>query len=456
MEARTRILLLSEENATVSFAQEVLALASATYEIQFCAPSPEMAEALLRFKPAIAVVNLDSAPFRETGTFEKLRAASPETLFFGFAAVTDKITNDVRQFLHAVLSAEDLHLNFMTQIIRLRDIYRLRLQLHSSLQRIVGHGNSVQKLYRTIEKAIPGNGTVLIQGESGVGKELVARAIASVQPKFVIVNCSAIPENLFESELFGHVRGAFTGAFTDRTGLFEEASGGAIFLDEIGDIPLPMQTKLLRTLQNGEIRPVGSSTSRQLSVRVIAATNRDLKKETASGKFRKDLYYRLNVIPISVPPLRARREDIPDLISHFIHLYASTAEESVLGDGVLDALLQYDWPGNIRELENLIHRAVSLMDGNVITLKDLFPEESSAEEIAGKPDDSGHPPWASLSYDAFKEFQRKEEREFIAEKIKENGGSVSRTADALGILRTALHNRAARIGLDLHALRKNQ
>ena len=451
VDTRTRILLLSQENATVSFVQDVLA--SVNYEVDICSQPTEMTSCIRSFIPAIAVLDLDYADLSNTAILENLRKASPETLFLGYAQDTSDITFATLSHLEGFLSIEDVHLQFMTHILRLRELYRLRHQFHVSLRKIVGHSASVQKLYHHVEKSIPSKGTVLIQGESGVGKELVARAIASVQPKFVIVNCSAIPENLFESELFGHLRGAFTGANTDRIGLFEAAADGALFLDEIGDMPLSMQTKLLRALQDGEIRPVGANRPRQVSVRVIAATNRDLKQEIARGKFREDLFYRLNVIPIRVPPLRDRREDIPELILHFLSMYSPSGIIPEIQEEAKQVLLNYSWPGNIRELENIIHRAVSFMDNGVITLKDLFIDEPPIEIGKASPSTLS---WATMNYDQFKEFQREQERGFITQKIGENGGSITRTAERFGMLRTALHNRAARIGLDLHALRKNR
>ncbi len=451
MDLRTRILLLSQENATVSFVQDVLA--SVNYEVEICTQPHKMTTNLKAFTPAIAVVDLDFGNLSESATLDLLHKASPETLFLGYATDTASIPPSTKSLLEGLLSIEDVHLQFMTHILRLREIYRLRRQFHTSLQKIVGHSAVVHRLYHHVEKAIPSKGAVLIQGESGVGKELVARAIASVQPKFVIVNCSAIPENLFESELFGHIRGAFTGANADRIGLFESAADGALFLDEIGDMPLSMQTKLLRALQDGEIRPVGANRPRQVSVRVIAATNRDLKKEIAAGRFREDLYYRLNVIPIRIPPLRDRREDIPDLIQHFVSMYSPGIVPEIQ-DNVKGMLLSYSWPGNIRELENIIHRAVSFMDNNIITLNDIFIDEPRPAETAEEKPISLS--WATMDYNQFREFQRAQEREFLMEKIRENGGSITRTAAFFGMLRTALHNRAARIGLDLKTIRKHR
>jgi transcriptional regulator with GAF, ATPase, and Fis domain len=214
--------------------------------------------------------------------------------------------------------------------------------------------------------------TVLITGETGTGKEMVARAIhfhsAQREMPLVKVNCAAIPENLLESELFGHTRGAFTGALTNKKGKFALADGGSIFLDEIGTMAQPLQAKLLRVLQEREFEPLGSERSQKVDVRVIAATNRDIRQMVADGKFQEDLYYRLNVIPVHIPPLRERREDIPLLVDHFVRKHAQRAGKRIEGlqPGVLEALRQADWPGNVRELENTVERAVVLSPGSTI------------------------------------------------------------------------------------------
>jgi two-component system response regulator AtoC len=238
---------------------------------------------------------------------------------------------------------------------------------------IVGDGAAMQKLKTTIRVVAATRTTVLIQGESGTGKELVARAIHDASPrrhkKFVAINCAAIPAALLESELFGHVRGAFTDAVRDKTGLFEEADGGTLFLDEIGELPLPLQAKLLRALQESEIRRVGDAAAIKIDVRLIAATLRDLTEEVAQGRFREDLYYRINVLPVPVPALRERSEDIPQLVRFFVARHAARHHRSVeVSDAAIDALVQQPWPGNVRELENVIERALVLAEGPAIDL----------------------------------------------------------------------------------------
>ncbi|MEK6776269.1 MAG: sigma-54 dependent transcriptional regulator [bacterium] len=244
---------------------------------------------------------------------------------------------------------------------------------------IIGKSKGMQEVFELIERVSDGKSTVLIQGKSGTGKELVAKAIHYNGPRknkpFMAVNCSAIPETLLESELFGHVKGAFTGAITTKSGLFEEADGGTLFLDEIGDISLAMQVKLLRVLQEREIKPVGGTESRKIDIRLIAATHQNLMEKIKQGTFREDLYYRLNVININIPPLKDRAEDIPLLARHFLDLYAKENNRSgmTISREVLEAFMNYPWTGNVRELENTIERAVILCNGNEITLQDLPP-----------------------------------------------------------------------------------
>lgn len=251
---------------------------------------------------------------------------------------------------------------------------RAQLDKKFGLKAIVGQSVGIQEVYRLIQKVAPTDTTVLIQGESGTGKELVARAIHTLSPRkgypFVPVDCAAIPENLLESELFGHVKGSFTGAIKDRKGKFETAEGGTLFLDEIGDLKENLQAKLLRTLQEKQIIKVGSDHPMPVNIRIIAATNKNLEQTTSESRFRQDLYYRIAVFTINLPPLRERREDIPELIDHFVRKYAKGKAVTVEKE-VYQTMTSYDWPGNIRELENVIERATVLADENKVQLKDL-------------------------------------------------------------------------------------
>lgn len=275
-----------------------------------------------------------------------------------------------------------------------RENERLRREVRRefSFENIVSKNEKMQKIFDLISKVAQYKSTVLILGESGTGKELIARAIHYQSDRadkpFVPINCGAIPESLLESELFGHTKGAFTDAIRTKKGLFEEADEGTLFLDEVGELPPPLQVKLLRVLQDGEIRRVGDSKPLRVDVRIIAATVRELAREVNEGRFREDLYYRLNVLPVHVPPLRERREDIPLLVNHFIKKYNQALNKKVEGidPTALDALLKYRWSGNVRELENTIERAIVLADGNRIEFGNLPAEiQNSGQDTAAIP-----------------------------------------------------------------------
>jgi two-component system response regulator AtoC len=279
------------------------------------------------------------------------------------------------------------------QLRRENQLLRREVAKEYSFENIVSKNEKMQKIFDTIKKVSQFKSTVLITGESGTGKELVARALHynsdRSQNPFIPVNCGAIPENLLESELFGHAKGAFTDAIRTKKGLFEEADGGTLFLDEIGELPAPLQVKLLRVLQDGEIRRIGESKSIQIDVRIVAATVKDLNREVNENRFREDLFYRLNVLPIPIPPLRERKEDIPLLIQHFIGKYNQSMNKNVAGldHKALEALMNYKWYGNVRELENTIERAIVLADKSNIELENLpieiqeFKEEVHLEPL---------------------------------------------------------------------------
>jgi len=300
---------------------------------------------------------------------------------------------------------------------------------------LVGDGPSMQKLRATIRTIGATRSTVLIQGETGTGKELVARAIHDSSPRraqrFVAVNCAAIPATLLESELFGHVRGAFTDAMRDRSGLFEDADGGTLFLDEVGELPQPLQAKLLRVLQEGEIRRVGDTQAIKIDVRLITATLRDLAAEVAAGRFREDLYYRLNVVPIDVPPLRDRAEDIPQLARHFAARHAARhARQVVLSDAVVEALAAQPWPGNVRDLENVIERVVVLADGPEIDLAFLHSVMQVRQAVSALGSDD-----AELS---IKKATRTLEQDLIKRALVVTAGNRTNAAKLLEISHRAL------------------
>ena len=321
--------------------------------------------------------------------------------------------------------------------------YRQELITKYKLENIVGRSPQMLQVYKTVARVAESRSTVLIAGESGTGKELVARAIHFNSPRsskpYVAVDCGSLAETLLESELFGHVRGAFTGAVTNKKGLFEEADNGTCFLDEVGDISLAMQAKLLRVIQEHEIKRVGGTETTKIDVRIIAATNKNLEELVAEKKFREDLFYRLNVVSIHLPPLRERLDDIPFLADHFLRKYAAENEKPVsrVSAEVLDLLLRYQWPGNVRELENVIERAVTLSPHSLILPEDLprrlrvEPSEISATSL---------PSQVSLT---------ELEKIYIKKVLEETGGNKKRAADILGIDRRTLYRMAARYGISL-------
>ncbi len=337
--------------------------------------------------------------------------------------------------------------NALTTSSLKQEIDSLRSELKDRFQfkNIIGQSGVMQEVFRALEKVVNSNVTVLIQGESGTGKELIARAIHYHNPQrsnkpFVAVNCSALPESLLESELFGHEKGAFTGATGKRIGKFEVASGGSIFLDEIGLMTPATQAKMLRILQEREFERVGGNELVKVDVRVISATNRDLEEAVRENEFREDLFYRISVFPIKLPPLRERREDIPLLAAHFIDKFARQENKEVEGiaPDALELLMAYNWPGNVRELENAIERAVVLASTREITPKDLPNTVRAIGEKRIYESDNTLSSWIE-----------KLEEEALRNALLENGGNISQTAKKLGIGRATIYRKAKKYGLPM-------
>ncbi len=363
--------------------------------------------------------------------------------------------NDVRTAVEAVKRGADDY------VVKPFDVDEMQALVHRALERralrrevlhldselasghgfdvIVGRHPEMVRIYERIAQVAQTTATVLIQGESGTGKELIARAIHNQGPRregpFVGVNLAAIPEPLLESELFGHEKGAFTGAYQKKLGKFELAHGGTLFLDEVGTLRVDLQAKLLRVLQEREIDRVGGTRTVKVDVRIIAATNANLKQAVKDRTFRGDLYYRLNVVPLAVPPLRERREDIPALVRHFINKYGRRFGKAVRGlsPGALPALLEYDWPGNVRELENIIERSVALSSGPVIHLADL-PLDLTLPDTGQRGEDPGL---------TLKEARERFERQFILRVLERVDWNQSRAARLLGLHRNTLQAKLA-------------
>ena len=326
------------------------------------------------------------------------------------------------------------------------EIQTLRRQLNRDVEstELIGKSPATAEIVELIEKVAPTNSTVLISGESGVGKEVVARTIHKQSTRsdktFLAVNCSAIPETLLESQLFGHVKGAFTGASNYQEGLFQRANGGTIFLDEIGEMPLILQPKILRAIEERAVTPIGAAKAVQVDVRIIAATNRTLKQEVDEGKFRGDLFYRLNVIHLDIPPLRERREDIPLLVEHFIRRQNTELKKNYQGveSSALKVLMSLPWKGNIRDLNNVLERAMILGNGEWITVKDL-PRWEVPEEESDRSGAHGHD---------LRRTVRAFEKSHIENVLKETDGDRTQTAELLGLSRSSLYRKLEALGID--------
>jgi two-component system nitrogen regulation response regulator NtrX len=327
-----------------------------------------------------------------------------------------------------------------------REVRALKAEVEQRHE-IVGSSPPIRQLIERIEKVAPTLSRILVTGENGTGKELVARAVHRLSPRgnkpFIEVNCAAIPSELIESELFGHMKGSFTGAFNDRVGRFEQADGGTLFLDEIGDMSAAAQAKVLRALQEGIISPIGSTKTVKVDVRVIAATNKRLEDEITAGRFREDLLYRLNVVPIEVPPLRARREDIPQLVQHFVNQLVSGPglAARAFSQGAIDRLRRHPWPGNVRELRNTVERLLILAAGPEVSETDVSRLLGAVTGDAS----GGDTLLEAETYEAFKE---NAERAFLKAKLAEFDWNVSETARRLDMPRSNLYKKIERLKLE--------
>ncbi len=329
------------------------------------------------------------------------------------------------------------------ELIREVRFLRQEISAQYNYEHIIGESVAMKSMYRLIDKVAPSTSTVLVSGRSGTGKELVARAIHARSERahrpFVAINCGAIPETLFESELFGYKKGAFTGASKDKDGVFKAAAGGTLFLDEVGEIPLQVQVKLLRVIEMREIKPLGSNTIIPVNVRLIAATNRDLAKEVERGTFREDLYYRLNIIEIYLPALSERKDDIPLLVKHFINKYNGELKRRIIGvdNDAMQSLKNYKWKGEVRELENFVERAVLLSDGDMISLEDL-PEKAQDSNNSAYPDN-------------LKEATRNFEKSHIMNILSRHENDKAKAAETLGIGLSSLYRKVDDLGIEVES-----
>jgi DNA-binding NtrC family response regulator len=394
--------------------------------------------------------------------YDQVKEISPDSVFmiitaFGtIPSAVDAIKKGVYDYIPKPFTPDEVRIPVRRALEKKRlerENIALRTQIETrySFQNIIGNSPEIREVFRIMRHAASSESSVLITGESGTGKELAARAVHSnsvrVRRKFVTVNCGAIPEGLIESELFGHVKGSFTGAVADKKGLVEEADKGTLFLDEIGELSPALQVKLLRVLQEGEFLRVGDTQPRRVNVRVIAATNRDLKKAIAEKLFREDLYYRLNVIPIELPPLRTRKDDIPLLISFFIEKHKEKAAEkniNGIAKDAIQALLNYHFPGNVRELENSIEYAIAFTAGPVIQKDDLPKYILEGRKLG---EEAQKIPIMPLR-DAKHQF----EKSLIIASLIESGGNISEAARLLSIHRQNLQQKIRLLGIDLSSI----
>jgi len=461
-EPTTHLLFVDDEPALRSVMAE--RLAERGFEVTQ-ADTGEQALALLeRFAFDVVVADLRMPGIDGMQVIEAARErypGIPGIVITGYGTVkdaVDAIKRGAADFIAKPFQFDEL-LHVLRKALEQRRLTQENAYLRSQLEEryrfggILGHSKPMQALFQLLETVAPTNSTILIQGETGTGKEVVARAIHLNSPRrsqrFVAINCAAIPETLLEAELFGHVRGAFTGAVGTRQGRFEQAHKGTLFLDEVGTMSTGLQMKLLRALQEREFERVGDNQTIKVDVRVIGATNSDLADMVKTGAFREDLYYRLNVIACELPPLRDRREDIPLLVQHFLEKFAASGLVPSDGDGTrqvsqlaMRQLMAYAWPGNVRQLENAIERAIALSGGRrLIDISDLPPEvqairESSSAPVADLPEQGldliGY--LASI------------EREFITRSLNRTGGNRNKAAELLGLKRTTLVEKLKRMG----------
>ncbi|MDB4913180.1 MAG: sigma-54 factor interaction protein [Gemmatimonadetes bacterium] len=425
------------------------------YDVRTAANAVDGLAEYARFKPHLVFMDVKMAGIDGLEALKKLReqdANAIVVMISGHATIATAVEatqHGAYDILEKPLDTDRILVTLRNALAHLdlaEENTRLRDTVHSRFQ-IVGNSYGIRELTEKIALVARTPARVLITGENGTGKELVARAVHSQSARaknvFVEVNCAAIPSELIESELFGHMKGSFTGAVTDRAGKFEQATGGTLFLDEIGDMSLAAQAKVLRVLQDGVVTRIGGAKAVQVDVRVLAATNKVVEEEIAAGRFREDLYYRLNVVPIHVPPLRERREDIPSLISHFISQLTTQGgiAPRAFGDDAVASLQKREWPGNVRELRNTIERLLILSAGPRVTADDV-------ERLVGR---RGETPdgglGALLDVPTFEDFKHAAERAYLLVKLRAFDWNVSETARALDMPRSNLYKKIERYGL---------
>ena len=456
-----RVMIVDDEKGIREALKQVLEYEE--IEVQACASGHEAIRVYPDFKPHLVFLDVKMEGMDGLETLKRVRELDPEAqvvMISGHGTIQTAVEATqlgAYDFLEKPLDTDRILLtlrNALQHVVLVNENVRLKQEVRAQYE-IVGSSKAIRHVIGLIEKVAPTPARVLITGENGTGKELVARAIHALNPRasgpFIEVNCAAIPTELIESELFGHMKGSFTGAFADRAGKFELADGGTLFLDEIGDMSLSAQAKVLRALQEGVISRVGSGKALPVDVRVIAATNKHLGAEIEEGRFREDLLYRLNVVPIHVPPLRERRGDIPQLITHFTNELTQRGglPAKEFDDAAIERLTAHDWPGNIRELKNAVERLLILASGPSVTQQDVERIVGKGEGGRGKGSSvgTGGSAAAWLRAATFEEFKQAAERAFLIAKLQEHDWNVSETARTLQMPRSNLYKKIERYGL---------
>ena len=449
----SRRLLVVDDEAGVRAALRQL-LEFEGYEVRGASSGAEALATYEAWKPELVFMDVKMSGMDGLETLKRLRARDPSAIVVmisGHATIQNAVEATqlgAYDILEKPLDTDRILVTLRNAIGRIeltQENQRLKATIESRYE-IVGRSAAIRAVIEKIDKVAQTTARVLITGENGTGKELVARAVHRQSPRngerFVEVNCAAIPGELIESELFGHMKGSFTGAVADRAGKFEQADGGTLFLDEIGDMSLTAQAKVLRVLQDGEVTRIGGQKPRRVDVRVLAATNKTLEEEIAAGRFREDLYYRLNVVPIHVPALRERREDIPQLVAHFLEHCTTLdgAPSRGIEQAAADRLVQHEWPGNVRELRNTIERLLILSSGPNITAAD-------AERLVGARAGASPGLGALEHCRTFDEFKDAAEKMFLRARLRDHDWNVAETARAIDMPRSNLYNKIERHGL---------
>ncbi|HEX8695268.1 MAG TPA: sigma-54 dependent transcriptional regulator [Longimicrobium sp.] len=456
------VLIVDDEELLVKSCGQILS--SEGYTVHTEGRGKNALDVVRRHRPDIVLTDLMLPDMDGLALLKEIKKNAPETLVVmitGFATVdssVEAIRAGAYDYIPKPFTATQLRIligRAAQQVKLVRDNAQLRDQLkkHYSFENIIGTSDTIQKVFSVVSRVAPTDASVFISGESGTGKELIARAIhansrRSARP-FMAINCAALPDHLLESELFGHEKGSFTGADQQRRGLLEVASGGSFFMDEISEMSMELQAKLLRVIQERRIRRVGGEVEIPIDVRWISATNRDPEAAVRDGNLRQDLLYRLNVVPVKLPPLRQRREDIPALAQHFLRRYAQEYERQNLrfSADALRVLVDYDWPGNVRELQNVVERIVSMcLPGQEILPEDM-PEELSQRRAAnGKAATpySADLPFHDAKNDAIADF----EKEYLRDLLKRHNGNISQAARTAGIDRKTIHRMLAKYDLE--------